>query len=527
MKLKGLGDKTYNMLFHTHTVAGIVISFALFVIFFAGAFSLFRHEIIQWENPDARHPISSDYNYEKALAKLDSVYMIDWHDNASLTFPTKKNPIFTVRAYQKTNDSSFHRISAYISPDTYRVQDLSHPPTTVGDTIYYLHYFGQLPVVGLYLSGLVSLFFFFAIVNGVLIHWRNLFTKFFAFFTEGKWRNIWTNAHTVLGVMGLPFQVMYAITGAFFGLLTLILIPSVFLLYNGEVDKVYNKVSPEDTIVVDENAEAYRHLSISELSRQVKVAYPNHQIRYADMRNYGREDALITFKIDDFGGLLSSGNLTMYMRDGKLLADYSVLPNSKSYSESIIPVMGKLHFADFGGMTMKAIYFVLSLITCFMIISGVLIWRTARDNKRYTYKQRLFHHRVTMVYLAICLSMYPAFAVIFLANKSVPMQLAGRVDVVNMIFFLSWLFLIVAGLFWKSYAELNRNFLLIGGIFSLLVPVANGIVTGDWIWSTWNTIPYVAYVDLFWLIAGILALYISFKILPVKTAPDKPSLLIR
>ncbi|MEH6657347.1 PepSY domain-containing protein [Leeuwenhoekiella marinoflava] len=522
MKLKGLGDKTYNMLFHTHTVAGIVISFALFVIFFAGAFSLFRHEIIQWENPEARQAINSDYNYEKALAKLDSVYTIDWHDNASLIFPSEKNPLFTIYAYQKTEDNSFHRISAYITPDTYRVQDLSHPHTTVGDTIYYLHYFEQIPIVGLYLSGLVSLFFFFAIVNGLLIHWRNLFTKFFAFFTEGKWRNIWTNAHTVLGVLGLPFQLIYAITGAFFGLLTLILIPTVFLLYNGDANKVYSKVSPEDSIVVDENAADYEHLSISELSKQVQEIYPQHQIRYADMRNYGKEDALITFKIDDFKGLLSGGSLTMYMRDGKLLTDYSVLPNTKSYSESIIPVMGKLHFADFGGMTMKVIYFVLSLITCFMIISGVLIWRTARDNKRYSYKQRLFHHRVTMVYLAICLSMFPAFAVIFLVNKFVPMEMVDRVGLVNTVFFLSWLVLIVVGLFWKSYSKLNRNYLVIGGVLSLLVPVANGVVTGDWMWSTWRTLPYVACVDLFWLIVGVLTLYISLKVLRVKTTSDKP-----
>ena len=31
MKLKGLGNRAYNVLFHTHTVTGIVISFALFV----------------------------------------------------------------------------------------------------------------------------------------------------------------------------------------------------------------------------------------------------------------------------------------------------------------------------------------------------------------------------------------------------------------------------------------------------------------------------------------------------------------
>lgn len=76
-KLKGLGNRAYNVMFHTHTVAGIVISFALFIIFYAGAFSLFRHEITQWENPNARYEIQSDFDYEKAIKKIDKSYEID------------------------------------------------------------------------------------------------------------------------------------------------------------------------------------------------------------------------------------------------------------------------------------------------------------------------------------------------------------------------------------------------------------------------------------------------------------------
>lgn len=522
MKLKGLGDKTYNILFHTHTVVGIIISFALYIIFFAGAFSLFRYEIIQWENPAARKVVNMDLDFEKALARIDSVYTIDWHDKASLIFPNDKIPLLKVNAYPKTEDHSHHRISINVFPDTYRIQDSDHPNTAVGETIYHLHYFEQIPFIGLYLSGLVSLFFLFAIVNGLLIHWRNLFTKFFAFFTEGKWRNIWTNAHTVLGVLGLPFQVMYAITGAFFGLLTLILIPTVFFLYNGDAGKVYSKASPENAIIVDENAPKSDNLSISELASQVTEAYPNHEIRYADLRNYGKDDALITFHFDDFGGLMSSGRLTLYMRDGKPLPQYSVLPNEKSYSQAIISILGKLHFGDFGGMTMKVIYFVLSLITCFIIISGVMIWRTARDNQRYTYKQRLFHHRVTNVYLAICLSMFPAFALIFFANMLVPMEMTERAELVNTIFFLGWLVLALVGLFWKNYSKLNRNYLAIGATLSLLIPLANGVVTGDWLWTAWNSLPYVALVDVFWLAVGLSSLYISLKVLKVKIDTDKP-----
>ncbi|MEM8890089.1 MAG: PepSY-associated TM helix domain-containing protein, partial [Bacteroidota bacterium] len=65
-------------MFHTHTVAGIVISFALFIIFYAGAYSLFRHEIHLWENQELRQPLQEDLNVDAAIAKIDSVYNFDF-----------------------------------------------------------------------------------------------------------------------------------------------------------------------------------------------------------------------------------------------------------------------------------------------------------------------------------------------------------------------------------------------------------------------------------------------------------------
>ncbi|WCC44944.1 hypothetical protein PJW08_01285 [Tenacibaculum finnmarkense] len=41
-----MSKRNYNVFFNTHTVSGIVISVALYVIFFAGAFSFFKEEII-------------------------------------------------------------------------------------------------------------------------------------------------------------------------------------------------------------------------------------------------------------------------------------------------------------------------------------------------------------------------------------------------------------------------------------------------------------------------------------------------
>ena len=259
-----------------------------------------------------------------------------------------------------------------------------------------------------------------------------------------------------------------------------------------------------------------------DLYQQVRATYPEHEFYRAQLLNYGKEDAKILFAIDDKKGIHSGGSIVMGMKDGKIIDELTIIPQERTSSYGAVDYITKLHFGVFGSFFVKVIYFVLSMITCFMIISGVLLWREARNNNRYTYKQKLFHHRVTKWYLAICLGLFPALAILFLANKLVPWEMEGRTDLVNQIFFLSWLGLMVMGLFWDKYAQQNKNYLLIGGFLSLLVPVANGVMTGDWMWSTWNTYPWVAYVDVFWLITGLTALYLVFFVLKVKEDTDKP-----
>ena len=40
--------RLHNVFFNTHTISGIVISVALYVIFLAGAFALFQNNINNW-----------------------------------------------------------------------------------------------------------------------------------------------------------------------------------------------------------------------------------------------------------------------------------------------------------------------------------------------------------------------------------------------------------------------------------------------------------------------------------------------
>jgi len=512
MKLNGLPKRAYNILFHTHMVAGIVISFGLFIIFYTGSFALFRYEMYKWENPAARYeaPTSIDFDHTLEVIRANNAQFAE-EEQFTIRLPDEEQPFIQFFGAEHTDHDHPERFHALINTaNDYEVTNLENPITTVGDTLYHLHYFDQIPF-GIYISGFVAVFFLFATVTGILIHWKNIVNKFYAFITQGKWKQIWTNAHTTLGVIGLPFQVVYAVTGALFGLLTLLLVPSAFVLFGGDTNQVLATVRPESAITVDKNAATAEHASLEKYYKQVREMYPDIPIDFVTTRNHGRADGLASYYLDDERTINGTGQVTFNLNTGEIVSQTD--PADKAYTVSVLSALTKLHFATFGGLLLKIAYFILGMITCFMILSGVLLWQQARNNKRYTAKQKRFHHRVTKVYLAICLGLFPATAILFLANKFVPMDLVGRTFYVNSAFFLSWLLLILIGLFWNNFRRLNKNYLLLGGLLSLFIPIANGIMTGDWLWKTLATGEfYVASVDIFWLFTGITALGVLFLI---------------
>ncbi len=516
MKLKSLNKRAHNIMFHTHTVAGIVISFALFVIFYAGAVALFKNEIYKWENPNARFETPDTVNFENAIKSIEKSHpSFKKEDQLTFVLPNESIPFIQVYGSVLETDSTTSRFHALVNPVDFDVVKSEEPLTTVGDTMYHLHFFDQIPALGIWISGLVSIFFLFAIVTGVLVHWKNLVTKFYGFTAKGKWKQIWTNAHTVLGVIGLPFQVVYAITGAFFGLLTLLLAPSVIFLFDGDSTAIFENIRPDRTLEIDVNAPASDHKTIDELLLDVQANYSDFTVRNVVTLNYGRVDAMATFAVDDGEGIIGDGLFVYSMKTGELVKQ--IVPNKKTYSQTIYNLLTKLHFATFGGILLKIIYFILSMITCFIILSGILIWKKARDNSKYTDKQKRFHHRTTKVYLAICLSLFPATALIFLANKLVPIETIGRIHIVNTVFFGGWLLLILVGLFWNDFEKLNKNYLLIGGVLALLIPATNGVVTGDWIWKALANKQYHIFsVDIVWLCTGIIGILISLFYLKSK-----------
>lgn len=506
MKLKGFGNRTYNIFFHLHTVSGIVLAVALYVIFFAGAFTLFKSEFYLWENPAARRIESTSYDLSKIVSNIKTTLPdFDFNDDTYITFPTEQSPIINIYGHRKPEGSENEiHYNGKMNPVTYSVSDKAE--STIGETLYKLHYFAQIPFVGMWIAGFVSLFFILATITGVLVHWKNMLSKFWAFTFKGAWKQIWTNTHTVLGLLGLPYQLMYAVTGAFYLLLIVVLLPAVMVFYENKPEKVYAMAYPMYGVEYNKDAPAFNNLqNLLNINKKVTETYGlDYHIMAIQTHHVDKEDGGVNFRLvsKDPKVFSSNGYIGYRLKDGS--ETYNSLPGKeKKFTTSVVETIMHLHFGSFGGLFVKAVYFIMAMFSCFVFVSGILIWREARNNSRYTTNQKEFHWAVTKIFLSICFTLFPATAILFSAELLVP-DTENHAFWVNTIFFMSWLMLsLFSILILWSENVITRFSLWMGGFFSLLIPIVNGAITGDWFWRT--SITQVWATDVFWLITGILS----------------------
>ena len=242
-------------------------------------------------------------------------------------------------------------------------------------------------------------------------------------------------------------------------------------------------------------------------AKKLSNEYPESDSTRIQVFSWGKEDGTVLFQINDENDIAGEGEFLYSAIDGTLLN--SIRPETKTYTQSAYRVLIKLHYAEFGGYLLKVIYFVLAMLTCFVISSGVMIWKTARETSKYTDKQKRFHHRVTKFYVSLTSGLFPAIALIFIANKIFPISMEYRVLYVKTTFFIGWIVCIGLGLLWNNYAKINRNYIAIGSILAVLIPVFNGVVTGAWFWKTFaNQQYYIFSVDFAWLMTGVFGLLV-------------------
>ena len=286
---------------------------------------------------------------------------------------------------------------------------------SLGEFLYRLHFFAQIPYpYGYHLSGFVAFFLLFAVITGLIVHWDKIVSNFFVFRPGAKWKTIWTDSHTAIGLIGFPFQFVYALTGAYFMLQAFQAAPFLLALYNDD-NAAMNKDLGLDTPVYEFSYGKMDTLPfLTPFVEKTLEDWPSFRIHDVHMYNYGDQNMHL-----ELGGTLpfeeklnGEGKVIYKVAEGTIVLRKD--PQEKaSYIAVVSNLLYKLHLADYASMGLRIISFILGLLSCYVVLSGVMIWLVARDKKLTSDKERRFNKRVVWWNLAICLSMNPITALEF------------------------------------------------------------------------------------------------------------------
>lgn len=507
-------NRAYNILFHTHTVSGIVISVVLYVIFFAGSFSFFRDEIVNWERNESVK-ITDDFtiDFNATLDTLKSRYDLYGRDIEFRKYYVQQRIGVSLSASKDSLASEEAQKPKFFYLDTKQFTQHTYQNSySLGEFLYRLHFLAQIPYpVGYYLSGFVAFFFLFAIITGVLVHWKKIASNFYVFRPLKKLKTLWTDAHTALGMIGLPFQFVYAVTGAFFMIKLVLVAPNFMVLFDGDQAKFYEELGYSHPHFEMEKDSLETNINLNQLIEKTKNQWDGFNISEVHIFNYGNENMhVLTSGHLNYSDKFSGTGEAIYKVSNGQLVSQKIPETNNSYLDGVKNALYRLHFADYGNYALKIVSFILGLISCFVIISGVMIWLVARDKKNIPEKKRRFNLRVVRVYLAVCLSMYPITAASFIAVKV--FQPEGNTFIYSF-YFIGWLLLSAFFIWKKELGFINKYTLLSGSILGFLVPITNGLVTQNWLWNSFANQQFqIFFIDAFWLVLASVTLWVFFKL---------------
>ncbi|KAF1686715.1 hypothetical protein B1992_07370 [Pseudoxanthomonas broegbernensis] len=399
---------TLRTFLSVHTWVGLVAGMALFIAFYAGSVTVFTHELGDWQRADdgAVHaPL------ERSQALLDALLAAHPESAHSvfLVLPGEHGPQPSAYWYNESSGQSRRFVL-----DAAGVLEEAPPRLGAVDFVYDLHFTAGLPrTFGTYLFGVVCVLYGLALVSGVVIYAPGLLKDLFALRLGRNVKRLWQDAHNAVGVLSLPFHVVFAWTGAVLAIGLLLLAPFQFLVYEGRLLEILEtdfEVAPH----VEPAGVTRPMLPLDELLRRAQRELPALEINSIGFHDAGDANAQATV----YGELAqrrltSTGAVALNAASGETIATSE--PRDYSPGRAFLYAMYSLHFGNFGHYAVKWLYFVLGLAGAFLFYSGNLLWIEARRKRRQAGQPRRTRVMAGLT-LGVCLGCVAGVSATFLAG---------------------------------------------------------------------------------------------------------------
>ncbi len=402
-----------------HSWLGLIISGLLFTIFFCGSIAIYRAEITQWAvQPHYNFSEGNALPLSEIIKKAIEGQHFDAKEHLSLILPTEQKPYYSayIDVVHEVGEKDY--VSFIIDPVS--GEKLNHVEQFfLADFIYKLHYDLNFKA-GSYIIGFVTLFFFFALISGILIHAKKLIASFFKYRTDQTKRSKLLDMHNVIGVMTLPFTLMYAISGLIFNLVIIYQIAFALVLYKGDQqalldDAGYVAIKP---VWKDK---PWQDPAIDKVFNEISTR-ENYQASFVRMYNYGDESAIMYISgtmAQQIGGRFDIATELTTLNE-TVVND----PINSNVVRKGLQVVANLHFGNYAGYDLRLLYFVMGIGVCVLIVVGNLLWIDKKARQRVSSSRAI---KIANAYtLTSTAGVILATIVAFILERVLPIDLNDR-----------------------------------------------------------------------------------------------------
>lgn len=480
-----------------HTWLGVACGGLLFVEILVGSVVVFWKEIQLWQAPEHAKivaPESGSFSLDSKVNQLIS----DESGILSLEImlPKAEAPYLEISKTQLTNEGAPSRETKYFAVEQGSLREVKESEEGLAEFLFELHADLHLPwKLGHYLLGLLGMLMIVLIVSGVLIHKRVLKSLFNFRFTRSS-RLKWTDVHNRLGIWGLPFHLIIAVTAVPYALHET---PWLQLVSTGgskgalSQQSVFEMFTPD----VPQKTGVVRALSsIDEMLLDASKRQPSLQLIWLSIYNVNDEASRVIVRgrfpseVSLAPSLVYDGGSGSYLRSSGDPVGKGTKWGAKLFSWVI-----HLHRGDFGGFVTKILWFFLGLSAAIMLVSGQLIWLERRQQQAHTPRERERLNQMRDLTSGVCGGLLVALACSTVAQQIVAYTEYSNGSWVALSFLCGWLSSAYLSLRIKNARQSTKFHALLSSFFFLSAVLSRSVFSTDSL--------LLAIQEQRWLIAGV------------------------
>ncbi|ARD22602.1 PepSY-associated TM helix domain-containing protein [Shewanella japonica] len=516
---------TIKKLYKLHSWVGIITGILLFIIAFTGAVAVFaKPELTVWANNAIRGPIESTSaqlaeKVHQHAAEVGPEYLEEVH----IQLPDAKNSATVRLIYEghfiDENGKEEHKGVVYeLDPNTLKITNKTDMESffsliKLNMATFIAHFHADLHLgrpIGLILTGLLGLTLMVSIATGIVIH-RKILAQLFTFRLSKSFSLALNDGHKVMSVWAVLFHSMIAFTGAFLGLATVILVPAAaYVSFNGDQEKLIETFTAIKPPIMAEVAATTKLATILQASEQQR---PDLTFNRVAIMGYGDKNALVY--LFGTGGEQLGGETLIYQgSNAEYINTQANFGRLEGITGKILDAMFPLHFGNFGGVFIKAIWAILGLSTALIPISGIMLWIERGMNAKHPAHSRETYIRFNKLLIGSCAGLVLATVVLFPTQLIVNKWYPG-IDATSLlfyVFFITW-FLACCLPFVMSAKKAMQCLTLTTSWLLILIMPMDAILTNSHLLNVFVTGHYVSVgVDLVLCILGIALLLMYQKL---------------